>query len=80
MKKEPKYHVGDKLYCIYNRKVDKSTVERVIVEEGRTYRNEAFDSFGGYEYFFYIKYVMSNGGKYSESELFETKEELLESL
>ena len=80
MKKEPKYHVGDKLYCIYNRKVDKSTVERIIVEDGRTPCNRCFDDWGTYEYFFYITYVMSNGRKYSESELFETKEELLKSL
>lgn len=80
MKKEPKYHVGDKLYCIYNRKVDKSTVERVIVEDGRTHCNECFSDWDSYRYFFRITYEMSNGCKYSENELFQTKEELLKSL
>lgn len=78
--KPTKYDVGDELYCMSGREVSKSTVEEIIIKKGRDYISPNFESWGHYEYYSKIHYNMSNGERYSESELFETKEELLKSL
>lgn len=89
MKRETKFSVNEKVFTLYDNKVEESKVERIELEVSDLIEAGFFGSYEKYyiKYTYYLRDLRDNTGKeenllvvLDEKLIFKTKEELLKSL